>query len=126
MHELLRATLVELTDALRNQEASPVELMEAVLARIDETNPDLNAVVAMYDREQLLREARKAETRIQRGEARPLEGIPLGVKDLEDARGLITSQGSLPFKDNVAKQDSTQPTRRISATLRSRRTSSTA
>jgi aspartyl-tRNA(Asn)/glutamyl-tRNA(Gln) amidotransferase subunit A len=82
--------------------------MAAVLDRIDETNPDLNAVVAMYDREQLLDEARVAESRIQRGEARPLEGIPLGVKDLENARGLVTSEGSLPFKDNVAERHSVQ------------------
>jgi aspartyl-tRNA(Asn)/glutamyl-tRNA(Gln) amidotransferase subunit A len=111
MNELLEKSLVDLTEALRSRKASPVELMQAVFDRIDETNGDLNAVVAMYDREKLLAEARGAEARIQRGEARPLEGVPLGVKDLEDAEGLVTSQGSLPFKDNVAKQDSTQVAR---------------
>ncbi len=108
MNELLGLTLIELTERLRNKKASPVELMQATFARIDETNTDLNAVVAMYDRDQLLREAQEAETRIARGEARPLEGVPLGVKDLEDAKGLITSHGSLIFKDNVAQEDSTQ------------------
>jgi aspartyl-tRNA(Asn)/glutamyl-tRNA(Gln) amidotransferase subunit A len=108
MTELLASTLNELTETLRTRKASPVELMEAVLARIDETQADLNAVVAMYDREQLRAEARAAEQRIGRGEARPLEGIPLGVKDLEDAKGLVTSQGSLPFRHNVAQRDSTQ------------------
>ena len=111
MHELLELSLVDLTETLRARRASPVELMEAVFDRIDETNGDLNAVVAMYDRERLLAEARDAETRIQRGEARPLEGVPLGVKDLEDADGLVTSEGSLPFKDNVATRDSTQVAR---------------
>jgi Asp-tRNA(Asn)/Glu-tRNA(Gln) amidotransferase A subunit family amidase len=108
MDELLKKTLTELTETLRAREASPVELMQAVLQRIDETNPDLNAVVAMYDRERLLQEARAAEERIARGEARPLEGVPLGVKDLEDAAGLVTSLGSVPFRHNVAKRDSTQ------------------
>ena len=85
MHELHDLSLIELTDVLRAKKASAVELMEAVLARIDETNPDLNAVVAMHDREKLLSEARAAQERIARGEARVLEGVPLGVKDLQDA-----------------------------------------
>jgi aspartyl-tRNA(Asn)/glutamyl-tRNA(Gln) amidotransferase subunit A len=108
MHELLGLTLTELTEALRTRKASPVELMNAVLARIDATHADLNAVVAMRDRDILRRDARAAEDRIARGAARPLEGIPLGVKDLEDAEGLVTSQGSLPFRDRVARRDSTQ------------------
>lgn len=108
MHELLECTLMELTERLRARKASPVELMEAVLARIEETNPDLNAIVARYDAEQLQRAARAAEERIMRGSARPLEGIPLGVKDLEDAEGLVNSHGSLPFKGNIAARDTTQ------------------
>lgn len=108
MNDMLRLPLVELAEKLRARTASPVELMDAVLARIDETHADLNAVVARRDPETLLREARAAEARIGRGEARPLEGIPLGVKDLEDAEGLVTSHGSLPFRDHVADRDSTQ------------------
>lgn len=111
MHPLLGLTLIELTETLRRRQASPVELMETVLARIDETHADLNAVVAMRDRGALLQDARAAEARIQRGEARPLEGVPLGVKDLEDAEGLVTSQGSLPFRNQIAKRDSTQVAR---------------
>jgi aspartyl-tRNA(Asn)/glutamyl-tRNA(Gln) amidotransferase subunit A len=40
------------------------------------------------------------DARIASGDARPLEGIPLGVKDLEDTAGLITSMGSVRFEDN--------------------------
>jgi aspartyl-tRNA(Asn)/glutamyl-tRNA(Gln) amidotransferase subunit A len=108
MNELLQMSLVDLTQALRAKKVSPVELMQIVFERIDETHADLNCVVAMYEREALRDEARAAEERIQRGQARPLEGVPLGVKDLEDAKGLVTSQGSLPFKDNLAECDSTQ------------------
>jgi aspartyl-tRNA(Asn)/glutamyl-tRNA(Gln) amidotransferase subunit A len=108
MQELLGLTLVELTQALRVKRTSPVELMQATLDRIDATHADLNAVVAVRDREALLRDAHAAEERIMRGEVRPLEGVPLGVKDLEDAEGLVTSQGSLPFRDCVARRDSTQ------------------
>jgi Asp-tRNA(Asn)/Glu-tRNA(Gln) amidotransferase A subunit family amidase len=108
---LLGTTLVELTEALRARRVSPVELMDATLARIDATHADLNAVVALRDREALARDARAAEARIARGEARPLEGVPLGVKDLEDAAGLVTSHGSIPFRDRVAERDSTQVAR---------------
>jgi aspartyl-tRNA(Asn)/glutamyl-tRNA(Gln) amidotransferase subunit A len=104
----VQLSLVDLTAQLHAKKLSPVELMQAVLARIDATNPTLNAVVAMFPREALLEQARAAEARIARGEARPLEGVPLGVKDLEDCAGLITSHGSLPYKDNLAERDSVQ------------------
>ncbi|HZP40247.1 MAG TPA: amidase [Candidatus Binatia bacterium] len=110
-HPLLDTTLTELTATLRRREASPTELMEAVLDRIDATHADLNAVVALHDRDALLDDARAAEARIARGEARPLEGVPFGVKDLEDAAGLVTSEGSVPFRTNVATRDSTQVAR---------------
>ena len=82
MNELLGLTLIELTERLRARQVSPIELMDAVLARVDETHHDLNAVVAMRDRDALRRDAKAAMERIARGEARPLEGVPLGVKDL--------------------------------------------
>ncbi|MCP4751381.1 MAG: amidase, partial [Proteobacteria bacterium] len=111
MDDFIRLGLIELNDAIQKRRISPVELMEAVISRIEETNPDLNTVVAMVDKAKLLDRATKAEKRVMRGEGRPLEGIPLGVKDLEDAAGLVTSMGSIPFKDNMAQQDSTQVAR---------------
>jgi Asp-tRNA(Asn)/Glu-tRNA(Gln) amidotransferase A subunit family amidase len=111
MNELLSLTLIELAETLLNKKASPVDLMEAVLDRIDATNGDLNAVVAMRDRDALMADAKTAEDRIARGEGRPLEGIPLGVKDLEDVEGMVTSMGSLVFADDVAQQDSDQVAR---------------
>jgi aspartyl-tRNA(Asn)/glutamyl-tRNA(Gln) amidotransferase subunit A len=108
MSELLALSLTELCARLRERKASPVELMQAVLARIDATNADLNAFVALHPREKLLAAARAAEQRIARGEARPLEGVPLGVKDLEDAAGLPNTQGSLLFRDRIAARSTTQ------------------
>jgi aspartyl-tRNA(Asn)/glutamyl-tRNA(Gln) amidotransferase subunit A len=106
--ELLRASLVELRDTLRTRRASALEVMKAVLDRVDATHADLNAVVARRDRDALLAEARAADARIGRGDARPLEGVPLGVKDLEDVAGMVTSEGSIPFRDCVAERDSVQ------------------
>jgi len=111
MNDPLRLSLVELTGALRARKLSPVELMSAVFRRLDQRNPELNAVVAMYERDALLAQAREAEARIARGAARPLEGVPLGVKDLEDCAGLVTSHGSIPYKDNLAAHDSVQVAR---------------
>ncbi|HET6303240.1 MAG TPA: amidase, partial [Myxococcota bacterium] len=100
--------LTETAAALAKRELSPVELMQATLDRIEAVNEKLVAFVALRDADQLLDEAREAERRIARGEARALEGIPLGVKDLEDAAGMITTKGSVPFKDHLAKRDSIQ------------------
>ncbi len=108
MSNPVELSLVDLTAALQQRKLSPVELMQTVLARIDATNPTLNAVVAMFARDALLEQARAAEARIAKGDARPLEGVPLAVKDLEDCAGLITSHGSLPYKDNLATRDSVQ------------------
>src|SRR4029453_7287695 len=108
MHELLSLTLVELTERLAARRASPVELMEAVLARIDATHAELNAVVVRRDPDLCLAEARTAERRIAQGDARPLEGIPLGVKELEPVAELPWTQCSPLFADRVANHDSVQ------------------
>ena len=105
MPELLNLSLIELTRTLHSGDASPAELMNAVFERIDATQETLNAVVAERDRDEALADARAAEARIARGDARPLEGIPLGVKDLENVAGMVTSYGSWLYRDNVAAQD---------------------
>ncbi len=105
MKELLELSLVDLVEALRHRKASPVELLRACHERIDATQDTLNAVVAERDREEALDAAAAAEERIVRGEARPLEGVPLGVKDLENVAGMVTSFGSRLYQDNVAERD---------------------
>jgi aspartyl-tRNA(Asn)/glutamyl-tRNA(Gln) amidotransferase subunit A len=108
MTELLHQPVSKLTAMLVGKQVSAVELMEATLDRIQHTQERINAFVALRDPERALSEARDADRRFAAGDARPLEGIPLGVKDLEDVAGLVTSMGSVPFKDNVAERDSVQ------------------
>ncbi|MDD9939386.1 MAG: amidase [Myxococcales bacterium] len=103
--EIPAASLLDLIAALRARALSPVELVEHTLARIERTHAQINAVVALRDREQVMAEARQAEARIGRGEGRPLEGVPLGVKDLEDVAGMVTSCGSKLYADHVAARD---------------------
>ena len=111
MNELSSLTLVELAGALLARKASPVDLMQEVFALVDRENPTLNAIVAERDRDALMQEARAAEARIAAGNGRPLEGIPFGVKDLEDVAGLPTTYGSKPFRGQIPAADSTQVAR---------------
>ncbi|HEX7668604.1 MAG TPA: amidase, partial [Polyangiaceae bacterium] len=111
MSDLLSLTLTELTETLKSKRASPVDLMKAVFAAVDAKNPSLNAIVAERDREALRKDAKASEERIARGQGGLLEGIPFGVKDLEDAAGLATTHGSKPFEDHVPTRDSTQVAR---------------
>ncbi len=108
MSELCFTPAYELAERIRSRDLSPVELMEACLARIEETNPVLNAFIAMRP-EEALREAREAADRIARGDdVGPLAGLPFGVKELEDAEGFPSTHASVPFKDNWPERDSVQ------------------
>jgi aspartyl-tRNA(Asn)/glutamyl-tRNA(Gln) amidotransferase subunit A len=111
MSELLRLSLTELEEHLRARRVSACELMDATLARLDATHERLNAAVARGDPDALRAAAREADERFARGTARPLEGIPLGVKDLEDVEGWVTTQGSALFADARARADSVQVAR---------------
>ncbi|MEE9612844.1 MAG: amidase, partial [Desulfatiglandales bacterium] len=101
----------ELTDLIRSKEISPLELMEETIKRIEAVNPVLNAFVSLRA-EEAVDEARGVTERLVSGkDLGPLAGIPLGVKDLEDVKGMVTSFGSVPYKNSVALSDSIQVAR---------------
>jgi aspartyl-tRNA(Asn)/glutamyl-tRNA(Gln) amidotransferase subunit A len=104
----LRSSVSELTRAISERRLSALELMQHTLARIRSCDARIGAFVALRDETDLAARARSADERIARGEARPLEGIPLGVKDLEDAAGLPTSHGSSVFRDQRPAASSVQ------------------
>ena len=94
-----RIELEDLADQVRQRTVSSRELTELALARIDATNPAVNAFVAV-DAERALAEADDIDRRVAAGEdLGPLAGIPIGVKDTEDAVGFRTTQGSALFAD---------------------------
>lgn len=80
-------------------ELSPVEYLQALIARIETVNPGLNAFTyTCFDR--ALAQAREAEQRYQRGaDTRPLEGVPVVIKDLHPVAGEITTSGSRLLED---------------------------
>ena len=101
----------ELVHLFKSKELTPREVMEKTLERIEALNPALNAFVSLHP-EASMEAAEKLTAHIASGrECGPLAGIPVGVKDLEDAKGFVTSFGSIPFKENVAAADSTQVAR---------------
>jgi Asp-tRNA(Asn)/Glu-tRNA(Gln) amidotransferase A subunit family amidase len=94
--------LTDLAALVRDRSLSPVELVQHTLDRIARGNPTLNALVSV-DPELALRDAAALAERIAHGEdPGPLAGIPLAVKDLEDARGFPTSRGTSAFRDSPA------------------------
>ncbi len=97
----------ELGGMIRARKISPVELTEAYLARLEKLAPKLGAV-AKITRERALQEARVAEREIAAGHSRgPLHGIPYGAKDLFATRGIPTTWGAPPFKNQVFDYDAT-------------------
>lgn len=89
-----RESVRGLAESVRNKERSARELVAHALDRIEATNPKLHAFVA-YDGERAMDRARALDDAMARGEdPGPLAGIPLGVKDLENAAGFVTTRGS--------------------------------
>ena len=102
-------TAREALAAFRARRLSPVELMRAVIDRVERVNPTLNAFTYTFF-ERALEQARRAETRYAKsdGRPRPLEGIPVAIKDFHPVKGEITTYGCKAFADN--RPDHTAPT----------------
>ena len=101
-----QTSIVSLASQVRNGQLSARTVTQAALANIDRLDDKLNAFCSV-NVEQALTDADAVDAAIRRGEALPLAGIPIGVKDLEDAKGFVTTFGSaLHTNDPVATTDS--------------------
>jgi amidase len=96
---------VELRRRIGERAISPVELLRAAIARIERMNPHLNAIVAQsFDR--ALGEARAAEAAVRDGaELGLLHGLPIGIKDLQETEGIVTTYGSPLYRNHVPQAD---------------------
>src|SRR6266511_5600343 len=95
---------VELAARIRAKDLSPVEVVEAVLGRIEALNPRLNAF-CLVRADQAREQARSAEAAVLRGDRLgPLHGVPVSVKDNVPVAGERLTYGSRLLRDNVAQQ----------------------
>ena len=96
-----------LSRLVSKKEVSPVEIVDAHLSRIQATEPVLNSFITILA-EEARGSARQAEREIQAGKYRgPLHGIPVGLKDLYNTRGVRTTSGSRIFDNFVPAEDCT-------------------
>jgi len=104
--ELCRLGIEELLAAFRARTVSPVEVVDALSIRIDEVDHLVGGFTTLC-LERAREEAVAAAQAWAGGEGRPLEGIPLGVKDLFDSAGVRTTYGSPMFATHVPEHDAT-------------------
>jgi len=105
--ELHFKTVAELGALIRRRELSPVELTRAYLKRIGELDPQLNAYITVTA-DLALAQARLAESEIAKGSYRgPLHGIPFGLKDIYNTKGILTSGHSKVCIGNIPGEDAT-------------------
>ncbi|MGO1119110.1 amidase [Rhodovibrionaceae bacterium A322] len=91
----------------KDRSLSPVELLDALIARAEETKDTVNAFTYTHF-DEARDKAKKAEAKYMKtdGRLRALEGLPVGIKDESDIKGKPTSVGSLILKDYVAERTS--------------------
>ena len=105
MTDATALTLAEARDALRAKQVSATEITQAFLAAMEKAR-GLNAYV-LETPEQALAMAKASDERLARGEARPLEGLALGIKDLYATKGVRTTAGSNILGNFVPAYEST-------------------
>lgn len=107
VEDLAFATLTQLAELVRTRKVSPLELTKMYLARLKRFGPKLNCVVTLTE-ELALQQAAAAETEIKRGKYRgALHGIPWGAKDLFATKGIPTTWGAEPYRNQMIDYDAT-------------------
>src|SRR5262245_36517577 len=99
--DLSFTSAAELALLIARRAVSPVEIVELVLRRIEQSQASLNAFITVCA-DEARAAAQAAEAAVMRGEELPpLHGVPFAAKDLINAAGIRTTFGSVAFADNV-------------------------
>jgi aspartyl-tRNA(Asn)/glutamyl-tRNA(Gln) amidotransferase subunit A len=103
--EICRMSAIAMRNAIRRKKLSPVEIVDAVLERIDRLNPRINAYCTLVP-ESARAEAKKAERKVMKDEPLgPLHGVPVSIKDLAFTKGIRTTGGSKMYEDFIPNED---------------------
>ena len=104
---LAYASVGELAALIRARKVTSLHLTELFLGRLKRYGPTLQSVITLTE-ERALREAKRADSEMAHGIYRgPLHGIPYGAKDLLATRGIPTTWGSVPYRNQVFDYDAT-------------------
>ena len=105
--DLAFATVPQLAELVRTKKVSSVELTKMYLARLKRFGPKLLCVVTLTE-ELAMKQAQDADNDLKRGKYRgPLHGIPWGAKDLFATKGIKTTWGAEPYRDQMIDYDAT-------------------
>jgi len=104
MSDMADLTATELLGLFAAGSASPVDAVQACIRRIGAVDDQLNAVLVLLA-DDALASARESERRWRDGTARPLEGVPYGLKDIIATAGVPTTGGSALYRANVPDTD---------------------
>ena len=92
-------SIIDLARNVNSRNLSALELVSLALKNIEKLNPKINAFCSVK-KDLAIEEAQAIDRLIDHGENLPLAGIPIGVKDLEDAKGYVTTYGSNLYRDD--------------------------
>ena len=106
-HDIPWLSAAETAVAVKTKQVSPVEVVQAYLARIERFDGQMHAYITVL-RDAALAAARQAEQTVLRGgDLGPLFGVPVAVKDQFWTRGILTTNGSRVYRDFVPDADAT-------------------
>lgn len=104
-NDLCFLSATELRERITSKKVSPVEIVSGVLARAEALQPELNCFITLCG-DEAMAAAREAERKVMAGEPLGLlHGLPVTVKDIVNTKGVKTTFGAVPYKDNVPTED---------------------
>ena len=107
VEDLAFATVPQLTELIRTRKVSSVDLTRMYLSRLKKYGPKLLCVVTLTE-DLAMKQAQDADNDLKRGKYRgPLHGIPWGAKDLFATKGIKTTWGAEPYRDQMIDYDAT-------------------
>ncbi len=114
LNDVVYLSIAEASADIEAGKLSPVDLTRATLDRIRETDAQLNSYVLVMEESALAEAEAAAERARTKSRLGPLDGIPMGIKDLYDTAGAVTTGGTGAYRFRVPAADST-PVARLRA-----------